>query len=88
MKVSRNCFSFKYYLFRFDFTKHVASVRLGRAFKKYLIVYKENRNQLKLICIEEPFSRNSGRSVYDSDGYNEVVKTLKRCTTNCCLKGL
>jgi DNA polymerase sigma len=47
---------FKYYLFRFDFTKYVASVGLGRAFKKCLIVYKENPNQLKLICIEEPFS--------------------------------
>jgi hypothetical protein len=45
---------------------------LGRAFKKCLIVYKENPNQLKLICIEEPFSWIS----------------LKRCTTNFCLKGL
>ncbi len=70
---------FKYYLFRFDFTKYVASVGLGRAFKKDLIVYREDPNQWEFICIEEPFSGcNSGRTVYDSDGYNRVLNGLKQ----------
>jgi len=69
---------FKYYSFEFDFTKHVASVRLGNVFSRYDVFFREDPTQWEFICIEEPFSGcNSGRTVYDSEGYNRVVNGFK-----------
>ena len=83
---------FGFYLHEFDFEKHVASVRLGKALRKdkYKPFYTEP-NQWEYICIEEPFSRsNSGRTVYDLSAYNTIIKGFQQMYENseqvidCC----
>lgn len=75
---------FKYYLFQFDFTKHFASIRLGRSFDKQSVQITDYQFKWDLICIEEPFSGlNAAQTVYDMNGYNKVVDGFKDMHNKC-----
>lgn len=71
-----------YYSNKFNFSKDVASIRLGCKLPKHTVMsYKSQKNKKghwKYICIEEPFTRtNTACSVFEEIPFQKIMTTFK-----------